>query len=136
MEIGCLLAFLAFVGFLILAYGPGFVTYRREQSFHRRVHQVAESIRTALAAYADHHPEGRFPENVGDYQALRDLVNKHGGLLPESSVDADIAQISYTSDDGSDYELTITLDVPDNVRKGKFLRVTPEEVTRHREIPK
>jgi hypothetical protein len=136
MEIGCLLAFLAFVGFLILAYGPGFVTYRREQNFHRRVHQVAENIHTAIAAYAGHHPEHRYPEKVGDYQALRDLVSKHGGLLPESSVDADIARISYASDDGCDYELTITLDVPDNVRKGKFLRVTPQEVTRYRGRPK
>ena len=136
MEIGCLLAFLAFVGFLILTYGPGFVTHRREQNFHRRVHQVAENIRTALADYADHHPKRRYPENIGDYQALRDLVNKQGGLLPESSVDADIARISYTSDDGSDYELIITLDVPDTVHKGRFQRVTPEGVARYRVIPK
>ncbi|MBW2173416.1 MAG: hypothetical protein JRF64_01980 [Deltaproteobacteria bacterium] len=130
MGIGCLLVLLVLGGCMILAYGPGFVSYRREQNFHRRVHQVAESIRTALADYAEHHLERRYPDNIRNYQALHDLVNKHGGSLPESSFDADIAQISYTSDDGSDYELIITLDVPDNVRKGKFQRVTPEGVTR------
>ena len=115
---------------------PGFVEYRREQSLNQRVYQVAESIRAALANYTDIHPSHRYPDNIGNYQVLRDLVNKHGGSLPGSSFDADIARISYTSDDGSDYELIITLDVPDTVHKGRFQRVTPEGVARYRVIPK
>jgi hypothetical protein len=134
--LGCLLVLLVFVGFLTLVYGPGFVSYRQEQNFHRRVHQVAESIRTALADYAEHHSERRYPDNIHDYQALHELVNKHGGSLPSNSFDADIAGLSYTSDDGSDYELIITLDVPERSRKGRFLRVTPEGVARHEKIPK
>ena len=136
-QAGCLLlAILAFVGYLILSYGPGYVSYRHIQNLDRRVHQVGESIRTALANYTDNHPDHRYPDNIGNYQALHDLVNKHGGSLPGSSFDADIVQISYTSDDGSDYELIITLDVPERSQRGRFLRVTPEGVTRYKEIPK
>jgi type II secretory pathway pseudopilin PulG len=129
--IGCLLALLVLVGFLVLVFGPGFVEYRREQSLNRRIYKVAESIRTALENYAQNHPDHRYPDTVADYQALRDLVNKHGGLLPESPSDAHIIQIRYTSDEGTDYELIVTLDLPERSRRGRSLRVTPEGVIRY-----
>jgi len=125
-----------FIILLIAAYTlPGFLAYQNQRRVDRTAY-IAEGIRTALADYADNHPDYRYPDKIHNYAKLQILVNKHGGSLPVNQSDVNIDQIHYTSEDSKDYSSTITVDVPDNTPKGKYLTVTPEGVIRSREITK
>jgi hypothetical protein len=55
-------------------------------------------------------------------------VNSNGGSLKSNSQDLQITSVSYTSD-GSDYTLTMTVNVPDGTT-GKTITVTPGGITR------
>ena len=48
---------------------------------------------------------------------------------------AKIKTFRYESVNGSDYLLTIDVDLPENTAKDRFLLVIPNEVTRHKNRP-
>lgn len=132
-HIGCLLKLIVFgviIVFLFLLYGPSFIA-RREIGRINQTAIIAESIRIAFKANADNNPNHRYPEDISDYAALRTIVNKHGGSLPEKQSDVAIKQIHYILDYGNDYNLTIVVDVPDGAGYEKFILVTSDGVSRH-----
>lgn len=132
-HIGCLLKLIVFgviIVFLFFLYVPSFIA-RREIGRINQTAIIAESIRIAFKAYADNNPNHRYPEDISDYAALRTIVNKHGGSLPEKQPDVAIKQIHYILDYDNDYNLTIVVDVPDGAGYKKFILVTSDGVTRH-----
>lgn len=128
-RLGCLILIL-FGLFWFLVPFPGFL-YNWEQRRIGNVTSTAEHIRTALADYAEKHPDHRYPEDIPDYATLHTIVNKHGGSLPDKQSAAAIAQIHYILDYGKGYNLTIEVEAKN---KERFLLITPEGVTRHSEI--
>ena len=86
--IGCLM-FLIMGMFCFFLFYPFHLAYQKQRRVEE-VKSVAESIRTALADYAEKHPDNRYPEDIPDYTTLRTIVNKHGGSLPEKQSAATI----------------------------------------------
>ncbi len=116
--------------FLFSLFVPGFVAHQENLRIDQTAN-IAESIRISLKEYADNNPNHRYPEDISDYAALRTIVNKHGGSLPEKQSDVAIKQIHYLLDYDNDYNLTIVVDVPDEKYKEKFILVTSDGITRH-----
>jgi hypothetical protein len=88
-RIGCLLKWVVSGVILFFLYVSGFLAYR-ENSRIDQTAIIAESIRISFKAYADNNPTHRYPEDISDYAALRTIVNKHGGSLPEKQSDVAI----------------------------------------------
>ena len=124
VNVGCLIIIILLIIFIIMYSMPGFIAFRQQ----KRVDRIGEGIRTALEAYADNHPEHRYPEDIPNYAALRAIVNKHGGSLPEKQSDVDILHIRYILDDSKNYSIEIKFDLS----LDKFLIVTPKGITRNR----
>jgi hypothetical protein len=132
-RIGCLIGIV--IGVVVLLYSlsfsvPGFIASRNILRIDQTA-IIAESIRISFKAYADNNPNHRYPEDISDYAALRTIVNKHGGSLPEKQSDVAIKQIHYLLDYDNDYNLTIVVDVPDENYYERFILVTSDGVTRH-----
>jgi len=132
-QIGCLLKLIvsgAILLFLFFRFAPGFMAYRENVRIDQTA-KVAESIHIALKAYADNNSNHCYPEDISDYAALRTIVNKYGGSLPEEQSDVAIKQIHYILDYDNDYNLTVVVDVPDGGGYKKFILITSDGVSRH-----
>ena len=132
-KVGCFLMII--IGFFFLTYTvPGFLAYR-EQRRLEEAENWAQVIQKALAAYKENQKDHIYPLNISDWQTLRELAGSQGINLPDSSIAAKIKTFRYESVNGSDYLLTIDVDLPENTAKDRFLLVIPNEVTRHKNRP-
>ncbi len=89
---------------------------------------TTKQIQGALANYAMD-TGGGYPANVGDWQALKDIVNRYSSLLPDTPTQIGIQAIAYSSTDETTYTLQITVDVPEDV-VGKTFVITPTGITK------
>jgi len=132
-KVGCFIMII--IGFFFLTYTvPGFLAYR-EQKRLEEAENWSQVIQKALAAYKENQKDHTYPVNISDWQTLRDLAGSQGIKLPDSSLAAKIITFRYESVNGSDYLLTIDVDLPENTAKDRFLLVIPNEVTRHKNRP-
>ena len=132
-KVGCFLMII--IGFFFLTYTvPGFLAYR-EQSRLEEAENWSQVIQKALAAYKENQKDHIYPLNISDWQTLRELAGSQGINLPDSSIAAKIKTFRYESVNGSDYLLTIDVDLPENTAKDRFLLVIPNEVTRNKNRP-
>lgn len=125
-----LMIVVAIIGVLAIIAAPNFFAYR-EKSLVAVAVSAAEDIRTALASYASDQSQPPFPltADIGDWNALRTIVNMHGGRLKSTSAEMGIQTITYTSDDGMTYTLQITVNVAPGIL-GRTLAITPGSITK------
>lgn len=125
-----LMIVVAIIGILAAIAVPNFTAYRNRSRVAAAV-ATAESVRAALASYAAEQISALYPlgDDIGDYDAAVGLLNAHGASLPADPVKVSIESLSYDSDDGETYTLSIVVNVPDGVT-GKQLTVTPEGIER------
>jgi hypothetical protein len=76
-----------------------------------------------MANFAADSSGNQYPSSIANWAALVSIVNANGGTLKSNSQDLQITSVSFSSD-GSDYTLTMTVNVPDGVA-GKTITVTP-----------
>ncbi len=123
------------IGFFFLTYTvPGFLAYR-EQRRLEEAENWSQVIQKALAAYKENLKDHIYPLNISDWKTLRELVGSQGINIPDSSMAARIKTFRYESVNGSDYLLTIDVDIPEDTHRDRFLLVTPNEITRHKNRP-
>ena len=125
-----LMIVVAIIGILAAIAVPNFTAYRNRSRVAAAV-ATAESVRAALASYAAEQISALYPlgDDIGDYDAAVGLLNAHGASLPADPARVSIESLSYDSDDGETYTLSIAVNVPDGVT-GKQLTVTPEGIER------
>ena len=123
-----LLVAVAIISILAVVALPDFVSYRHK-SVVAAVMGTAGDMRAGLASYASDSSNTRFPltADIGGWEALRTIVNTHGGSLKYTSAAMGIQTISYTSEDGATYLLQIIVNVPAGVA-GRTVSVTPESI--------
>jgi hypothetical protein len=132
-KVGCFL--MVIIGLFFLAYTvPGFLAYR-EQRRLEEAERWSQVIQKALAAYKENQKDHSYPLNISDWQILREIAGSQGINLPDTSLAAKIKAFRYESVNGSDYLLTIDVDIPENTYRDRFLLVSPDEVTRHKNRP-
>lgn len=132
-PLGCLILIL-FGLFWLIAYYPGFLAYR-ERGYLATAENSARIIQKTLAAYKKNQTDQRYPLNISNWQTLSKLAASQGINLPSRILDAKIKTFRYESVDGTDYLLTIDVDLPDNTSRERFLLVTPNEVIKHKNRP-
>lgn len=128
---GCLNAiigilFALFILYILATAVPGFLAYR-DRGRIVRIPSIAKEIQTALKTYAEKHPARLYPENIPNYEALRMIVSKQGGAIPEKQSEAVIGNIQYESENGNNYILIVEGDVNS---ENRFFLVTPDGVTK------
>lgn len=125
-----LLIVVAIVGILVAVAVPAFQAYRHKSRVAAAV-GTAEGIRSALASYAADSPSNIYPltAQIGDWDALRALINANGGALKASAAAMAIENITYASDDGSTYTLQLTVGVPDGMA-GRIVSITPASISK------
>jgi prepilin-type N-terminal cleavage/methylation domain-containing protein len=126
-----LLVAVAIISILAIVALPNFASYRHK-SVVAAVVGTAGDIRAGLAGYASDSSDRLFPltADVGGWEALRTIVNTHGGSLNYTSAAMGIQTINYTSEDGATYLLQIIVNVPAGV-SGRTVSVTPESIAKH-----
>ncbi len=117
-----LMIVVAIIGILAAIAVPNFIAYRNKSRVASAV-GTGEGIRAAFANYAADSSGNLYPTSISDWATLRSIVNANGGTLKTNSQDLQITSVSFTSD-GSDYTLTMVVNVPDGVT-GKTITVTP-----------
>jgi type IV pilus assembly protein PilA len=122
-----LMIVVAIIGILAAIAVPNFLSYRNKSRVASAV-GTGESIRAAFANFASDSSGNLYPSAISNWAALMATVNSNGGSLKSNSQDLQITSVSYTSD-GSDYTLTMTVNVPDGTT-GKTITVTPGGITR------
>jgi len=132
-RLGCLILILIGL-FLFVAYFPGFLAYR-ERGRLATAESCARTIQKALSAYKENQANQRYPVNISDWHTFSELAATKGLNLPGTPSDAEINTFHYESVDGSDYQLILAIDLPDNTSTERFLLVTPNEITRHKRKP-
>lgn len=132
-KVGCLVMII--IGVFFLAYTvPGYLHYR-EQRRLKEAENWSQIIQKALAAYKENQKDRRYRFNISDWQTLRELAGSQGFNLPDTSLAAKIKTFRYESVDGFDYLLTIDVDLPEDTPWDRFLLVTPNGITRHKNRP-
>jgi hypothetical protein len=132
-KIGCLLMII--IGIFFLTYTvPGFVAYRQQRGFEE-AEAWSQIIQKALASYKENQEDQSYPLNISDWSTLKKIAGSQGINLPDSSLAAKIKTFRYEYVTGSDYLLTIDVDIPEDTHRERFLLVTPNEVTRHKNRP-
>jgi prepilin-type N-terminal cleavage/methylation domain-containing protein len=119
-----LMIVVAIIGILAAIAVPNFISYRNKSRVASAV-GTSETIRATMANYAADSSGNAYPLTAGiaNWAALYAVATANGGALKSNSTDSQITSISYTSD-GSDYTMTVVVNVPDGVT-GKTIRVTP-----------
>jgi type II secretory pathway pseudopilin PulG len=132
-KLGCFLMII--IGIFFLTYTvPGFLAYR-EQRRLEEAERWSQVIQKALAEYKENQKNQSYPLNISDWQTLIEIAGSQGINLPDTSLAAKIKAFRYESVNGSDYLLTIDVDIPEDTYRDRFLLVTPNEVTRHKNRP-
>ena len=132
-KIGCFL--MVIIGIFFLTYTvPGFLAYRQQRGFEE-AENWSQVIQKALAAYKENHKDQSYPLNISGWRTLLKIAGSQGINLPDSSLAAKIKTFRYESVNGSDYLLTIDVDIPEDTHRERFLLVTPNEVTRQKNRP-
>jgi prepilin-type N-terminal cleavage/methylation domain-containing protein len=117
-----LMIVVAIIGILAAIAVPNFLSYRNKSRVASAT-GTGEGIRAAFANYAADSSGNQYPTSIADWAALMNIVNANGGTLKSNSSDLQITGVSFASD-GSDYTLTMTVNVPNGVA-GKTITVTP-----------
>jgi hypothetical protein len=123
LEIGCLLVFLGFFGFLLLAYGPGFLAYQEQKKRHS-AKLYLETIRSSLKIYSEEQPDKSFPAEMNSYEDITEIVNDAGKSIPSNQADAEIESFQYETEDQKSFILYIKIE--DNDRH--FFVVYPDSI--------
>ncbi len=125
MTIIELMVVVAIIGILGVIAVPSFLAYRNKSRV-ASVISTAETMRTALAGYAVSSPGNLYPltEAAGDWEALRATINNNGGTLKASLAEMQIVDLLYSSDNGQNYSIEITVSVPIEIR-GHKVGVSP-----------
>ena len=132
-KVGCFLMII--IGIFFLTYTvPGFLAYR-EQRRLEEAERWSQVIQKALAEYKENQKDQSYPLNISDWQTMREILGSQGINLPDTSLAAKIKSFRYEFVNGSDYLLTIDVDIPEDTHRDRFLLVTPNEVTRHKNRP-
>ena len=122
-----LMIVVAIIGILAAIAVPNFLSYRNKSRVASAVGS-GEGIRAAMANFAADSSGNQYPSSIANWAALVSIVNANGGTLKSNSQDLQITSVSFSSD-GSDYTLTMTVNVPDGVA-GKTITVTPGGITK------
>jgi type IV pilus assembly protein PilA len=124
-----LMIVVAIIGILAAIAVPNFLAYRNKSRVASAV-GTGESIRASMANFAADSSGNLYPgaSVITDWATLMSVVNANGGSLKSNSQDLQITSVSFTSD-GSDYTLTMTVNVPDGTT-GKTITVTPGGINR------
>jgi prepilin-type N-terminal cleavage/methylation domain-containing protein len=122
-----LMIVVAIIGILAAIAVPNFISYRNKSRVASAT-STGEGIRAALASFAADSSGNQYPSAIANWDALVTLANANGGTLKSNSHDLQISSVSYTSD-GSDYTLTMIVNVPDGIT-GKTITVTPGAITK------
>jgi type II secretory pathway pseudopilin PulG len=120
----------AIIGILAAAAVPNFLVYRNKSRVAMVAH-TSEAIRAALASYAADSHEHRYPptDSITTYATLRDLVNQHGGSLPQAGEFFDVQE--YKRFDATklgeedSYAMRLVVKGIPNTYRGFELLVTP-----------
>ena len=125
-----LMIVVAIIGILAAIAVPNFTAYRNRSRVAAAV-ATAESVRAALAGYAAEQVSSLYPlsDDIEDYDGAVNLLNPQGAALPADPVTVSIGSLSYESEDGETYTLTIVVNVPEGV-SGRQLTVTPSGIER------
>lgn len=120
-----LMVVVAIIGILGVIAVPSFLAYRNKSRV-ASVISTAESMRTALAAYAVSSPGNLYPltDEAADWETLRQIINSNGGTLKPTLTEMQIVELLYNSENGQSYSLEITVSVPIDMR-GHKLEVSP-----------
>jgi type II secretory pathway pseudopilin PulG len=132
-RLGCLILIIV-GGYLLFYFLPGFMTYREKRRLEE-AEQWCQVIQKALAAYKENQKDHSYPLSIPDWQSLRMLAGSQGVNLPDTASAAKIKAFRYASANGSDYRLTIDVDLPEDTPWDRFLLVIPNEVTIHKNQP-
>lgn len=132
-RLGCLILILIGL-FLFVAYFPGFLAYRERGRLATAEH-CARTIQKALAAYKENQANRGYPVVISDWHTFSELAAKKGLNLPGTPSEAEIITFHYESIDGSEYKLILEIDLPENTSLDRFLLVTPNEITQHKNKP-
>ena len=122
-----LMIVVAIIGILAAIAVPNFLSYRNKSRVASAVGS-GEGIRAAMANFAADSSGNQYPSSIANWAALVSIVNANGGTLKSNSQDLQITSVSFSSD-GSDYTLTMYVNVPDGVA-GKTITVTPGGITK------
>lgn len=125
-----LMIVIAILRILVATAVPNFLVYRNKSRIAMVVH-TSEAIRAALASYAVDSPEHRYPPtgSITTYATLRDLVNQHGGSLPQAGEFFDVQD--YQRFDATElgeedsYAMRLVVKGIPNTYRGFELLVTP-----------
>ena len=125
-----LMIVVAIIGILAAIAVPNFISYRNKSRVAAAV-STSDGVRAALASFAADSVGNVYPASgsIGSYANMVTIANRNGGTLPTTSSQVSISSISYASNDGSNYTLTITTTAPSGF-PGKTLTVTPTGITK------
>ena len=125
-----LMIVVAIIGILAAIAVPNFTAYRNRSRVAAAV-ATAETVRAALTSYAAEQINSLYPlgDDIEDYAGAVALLNPYGAALPANSAKASIQSLSYDSEDGATYTLSLVVNVPEGVA-GRQLTVTPDGVER------
>jgi prepilin-type N-terminal cleavage/methylation domain-containing protein len=121
-----LMIVVAIIGILAAIAVPNFMAHRNKS----RVASVvgsAEGIRATLANWAADSSDNLYPTVISNWDALVSTANASGGSLKTNMTALSVYSMTYTSD-GSDYALTLIVNVPDSAGLAKTVRVSPSGV--------
>jgi prepilin-type N-terminal cleavage/methylation domain-containing protein len=122
-----LMIVVAIIGILAAIAVPNFLSYRNKSRVASATGS-GEGIRAAFANFAADSSGNQYPSSIANWTALVSIVNANGGTLKSNSQDLQITSVSFSSD-GSDYTLTMIVNVPDGVA-GKTITVTPGGISK------
>lgn len=118
-----LMIVVAIIGILAAIAVPNFLSYRNKSRVASAT-GTGEGIRAAFANFAADSSGNLYPTSIANWDALVSIVNANGGTLKSNSQDLQITSVTFSSSGGSDYTLTMVVNVPTGVT-GKTLVVTP-----------
>jgi type IV pilus assembly protein PilA len=122
-----LMIVVAIIGILAAIAVPNFLSYRNKSRVASAT-GTGEGIRASFANFAADSTGNVYPSSIANWAALVSIVNANGGTLKTNSNDLQITSVSFSSD-GSDYTLTMIVNVPDGVA-GKTITVTPGGISK------
>jgi type IV pilus assembly protein PilA len=122
-----LMIVVAIIGILAAIAVPNFLSYRNKSRVASAT-GTGEGIRASFANFAADSSGNQYPASIANWAELMSVVNANGGTLKSNSSDLQITSVSFSSD-GSDYTLTMIVNVPDGVA-GKTITVTPGGISK------